>query len=449
MAAQAELDHELFEVEVEPSDLRPWPHMTEMDGILVPEAPTDAESTGIDRGFLCDLALKTARQVPQCATKWVAGHMCLPIPLVEELLMEMKDDHQLDVLGSEGPFNHRYSVSRRGHERAVDVMKVSGYVGPAPVSLELYSAMIELHQAQFPEVTFEDVRRSLADLVLPEEDVVLAAAALVSQRSLFLFGSAGNGKTSIARQLHEAIQGEQWIPHAIAVGSDVIQLFDPQVHQQTNFEPSERWKVDQRWVQIHRPLIVSGGEMTLDSLELSYSPATGYYEAPLHVKANGGAFVIDDFGRQRVDPWALLNRWIIPMEHGYDYLTLRSGRKLTIPFQQMLIVATNLDPDKVMDPAFLRRMGYRIHVNTPTPERYRKIFEAYATRCHVAVPGGLVERLLERYRAEGREMRGCEPRDLIGRARDICLLRRQPFELNDELLDLAWCGYFGTKRLGA
>ena len=447
MATTAEFTPGTLELEEEPPDLRPFPHMTEMQGILVPEAPPDVDSTGIDRGFLSDLALKTARLVPQCSTKWVAGHMCLPIPLVEELLMGMKDDHLLDILGSAGPFNHRYSVSKRGHERAVDVLRVTAYVGPAPVSLELYSAMIQLHQAQVPEITFEEVRQALASLVLPEEDVVLAAAALVSQRSLFLFGAAGNGKTSIARQLHEAVQGELWIPHAISVGSDVIQLFDPQVHQQTNFQPTESWKLDHRWVQIVRPLIVSGGEMTLDALELSHSPALGYYEAPLHVKANGGAFVIDDFGRQRVDPWALLNRWIIPMEHGYDYLTLKTGRKITIPFQQMLIVATNLDPDKVMDPAFLRRMGYRIHVCTPTPERYRRIFEAYAVRCHLVVPSGLVDRLLERYRAEGREMRSCEPRDLIGRARDICLLRRQEFELNDEVLELAWCGYFGTKRM--
>ena len=447
MAELAELERDEVEfVEDEPQGLTEFPHMMEDQGVLVPHAPSDVAATGIDSGYLAELALKIAHRVPQCSTKWVAEQMRLPMPVVEDLMMGMKQDHLVDVVGREGPFNHRFAVSARGHERALQSMSVSRYVGPAPVSLELYSAMIELHQAECPEITFEDVQGALSSLVLPEEDVVITAAAVISQRSLFLFGAAGNGKTSIARLLHEAIEGELWIPYAIAVDSDVIQLFDPQVHSVSNFQPSEPWKADQRWVRIRRPLIVTGGEMTLESLELSFTRSQGFYEAPLHVKANGGTFVIDDFGRQRVDPWALLNRWIIPMEHGFDYLTLQTGRKLTVPFQQMLVVATNIDPDKVMDPAFLRRMGYRVHVATPSPNRYREIFEAYAHRCHVSVPEGLVDRLLQRYGTEGRELRCCEPRDLIGRTRDICLLRRQPLELNDELLELAWCGYFGTKR---
>ena len=183
--------------------------------------------------------------------------------------------------------------------------------------------------------------------------------------------------------------------------------------------------------------------MTLDSFDLTYSPALRYYEAPLHLKANGGTYLIDDFGRQRVDPHELLNRWIVPLEHRIDYLTLHTGQKIQVPFRVMLIIATNLDIGAITDPAFLRRMGYRLHVGSPTPERYAVIFERYAARRGLVVPPGMVGRLLERYRATGRELRSCEPRDLIERAEDICRFRGLPLELTDEVVDLAWAGYFG------
>jgi hypothetical protein len=190
-------------------------------------------------------------------------------------------------------------------------------------------------------------------------------------------------------------------------------------------------------------LIVVGGEMTLESCDLALNPSERYYEAPLHMKANGGTFVIDDFGRQRVDPHDLLNRWIIPLEHQFDHLNLQSGQMILVPFLLMLIVATNLQVDGVTDPAFLRRMGYRMYLDKPSPDDYVVIFERYAARCGVAAPPSLVKGLLERYEVEQRDLRACEPRDLIERARDICRFRRTSFELNQEILDLAWSGYFG------
>jgi hypothetical protein len=422
------------------------PALIDQNGVQAPEAPRDPNATGIDRGFLADLALKAAHALPQCTTRWLSNHLCMPQALVEELLQQMARDHLLEVLGLEGPFNHRYAVSGRGHERAQRLIDISSYAGPAPVSLETYAEMIHFQHSQFPDVTLEDVRDSLADLVLPPEDVMTAALAAMSQRSLFVFGPPGNGKTTLARLLHNVCESSLWIPYAIAVGTDVIRIFDPQIHQQVDFTPAQAWKVDQRWVRIRRPFLVAGGEMTIDSLELSYGPRRGFYEAPLHMKSNGGTFVIDDLGRQRVAPVDLLNRWIIPLENGFDFFTLQCGAKIRVPFQQMLIVATNLEPEKVMDPAFMRRMGYRIHLTTPTPERYQEIFHQYAARWQTSVPPGLVERLLERYRRENRELRGCEPRDLLGRVQDINRLLRQPMQLNDDVLDLAWASYFGAKQ---
>jgi predicted ATPase with chaperone activity len=293
----------------------------------------------------------------------------------------------------------------------------------------------------------EAVKSALEELVLPEDTVLTAALAFMSQRSLFLFGPSGNGKTSLARLLHNVVSCDQWVPHAIGVGNEVIRLYDRQIHQASDYTPSTPWKADQRWVRVRRPFIVAGGEMTIDSLEKALSPSRGFYEAPLHIKSNGGTFVIDDLGRQRVDPESLLNRWIIPLEHNFDFFTLQTGAKIKVPFQQMLIVATNLDPEKVMDPAFLRRMGYRVHMARPSLQRYREIFEMYAQRWRAEIPPGLIDRLLERYRLEGRELRGCEPRDLIGRVQDICQLRRQPMELTEEFVDLAWASYFGTRQM--
>jgi hypothetical protein len=217
----------------------------------------------------------------------------------------------------------------------------------------------------------------------------------------------------------------------------------PQCHESSPVTGIDPWRIDPRWIRIRRPLIVAGGELTIESLDLAYSPSYRYYEAPLHVKSNGGIFLIDDFGRQRVDPHQLLNRWIIPLEHQTDHLSLHTGRQIQLPFLLLLIIATNLDPRQVTDAAFLRRMGYRLHLGLPTAEAYTRIFERYAARCELAVPEGLVPRLLDHYRAEGRELRACDPHDLIDRVRDICRYTRIPPVLNDNLLDLAWIGYFG------
>jgi hypothetical protein len=414
---------------------------------LAPAAPVQVSDTGMDPAVLSDLALKAAYTVPQFNTEWAARRLHLPQPLTGELLEQLRTDHLLDVLGQAGPFGYRYAISGRGRERARRLMEISGYVGPAPVSLAAYTALVEWQLAHNPKVSPEGVAAALADLVFPEQVKDLGGLAVSSGRSLFLFGPPGNGKTSLGRLLHNALDGELWVPHCIGIDSTIIRVFDPQVHQATGGEDAQPWLIDQRWVRIRRPLIVVGGEATLESFDLIYSPALRYYEAPLHMKANGGTFLIDDFGRQRVDPHDLLNRWIIPLEHQVDYLALHTGQKIQVPFRQMLIIATNLRQEDVTDAAFLRRMGYRLHLDKPSAESYRDIFERYAARFGAAVPSGLVGGLLGRYRAEERELRCCEPRDLIERARDICRFRGRPLELSDKVLDLAWAGYFGTRAV--
>ena len=418
----------------------------ELPGELVPKAPTDPGDAGISPVTLRDLALKAAYTVPQFTTEWAARQLCLPQVLVGELLEQMNNDHLLDILGTSGPFGFRYAISGRGRERAARLLEVSGYIGPAPVSLEAYTAMIEWQLARAPEVTREHVAASLSELVLPEEDVLLAGLAASSGRSLFLFGPPGNGKTTLGRLIHGALQGDIWIPHCIGIEENIIRVYDPQLHQAVEVPVEQSWTIDRRWVRIRRPLIVGGSEMTLESFDLIYIPSLRYYEAPLHLKSNGGMFLIDDFGRQRVDPHELLNRWIIPLENRIDYLTLHTGQKIQIPFLQSLIIATNLDPGQVTDPAFLRRMGYRLYLGEPTPDRYSQIFERYANGQGMSIPPGLVAGLLERYRSEKRELCCCEPRDLIERARDICRYTGRAPALNDAVMELAWTGYFGNRE---
>jgi SpoVK/Ycf46/Vps4 family AAA+-type ATPase len=312
------------------------------------------------------------------------------------------------------------------------------------VSLEDYSTFLDWQVRRQAKVTTDDVHSAIAGLVLPEDVVEVAALATASGRSLFMFGPPGNGKTSLGRTLHNAHRGGLWIPHCINVENHVIRVFDTQVHERmdiTRFSPHE---TDRRWIWIHRPFVVAGGEMTMEELDLAWSPSLRFYEAPPHVKANGGTFLIDDFGRQRIDPLDLLNRWIIPLEHHVDHLTLATGQKIQIPFRLMLIVATNLKVSDVADPAFLRRMGYRLHLACPSADDYATIFRNYAAARDIPLESGLVERVVERYRAEGRDLRASEPRDLIERVLDICRLRNHPPRLDQAILDTAWRGYFGN-----
>jgi len=255
-------------------------------------------------------------------------------------------------------------------------------------------------------------------------------------------GPPGNGKTTVARALHSALAGEIWIPYAIEVDGQIIKIFDSHNHEPASPAPTVRY--DQRWVKIKRPLVIVGGEVTIETMDLIYSQAVRYYEAPFQMKSNGGMLVIDDFGRQRVDPRDLLNRWIIPLEGHVDYLTLHTGKKIQVPFEQLLIFATNLNPGELVDDAFLRRMGYRLRVEPPTEDTYALIFQRFVESQGLNYDRKLLEVVLMRYKRENRQMRGCDPRDLIQRCLDICRYENRPLALTPGLLELAWTNYFGT-----
>jgi predicted ATPase with chaperone activity len=418
--------------------------MGRLGDLYCPRAPQTIADARLEEDALTDLALKVVYTINRFTEDWLTERLFVAPALAGAIAMQLATEGLIEETMMSTHERATYRITDAGRKRAEQALEVCGYAGPAPVSLEAYAAMLRWEFAHTPEAKPEHVAAALSGLVLSPQAVEMAGLAVSAGRSLFVYGPAGNGKSSLGRHIHSALRGDFWAPYSISLRNNVIRLFDEQVHQRVPFEGDRSAAIDQRWVRIRRPLVVVGGELTLDYLDLVYSPSLRYYEAPPHLKANGGVFLVDDFGRERVSPHQLLNRFITPMEHHFDYFTLITGQKIQVPLRHVLIIATNLNLESVTDPAFLRRMGYRLCLEAPTPEQYAEIFTAYAERHGATVAPEVLDGLLQRYRAQNRELRACEPRDLIERARDICRFHGRPLELSASVLDLAWAGYFGA-----
>jgi predicted ATPase with chaperone activity len=327
------------------------------------------------------------------------------------------------------------------------------YVGKAPVPLEQYRRyMQQVRQNGHEKITRERVRRAFSHLVLSDRVLDQLGPAINAAHSMFVYGPPGNGKTVISSAIHSLLDGELSVPHAIEVEGSIIRVFDP-----VNHEPvapldddgmlTDELREDRRWVRCRRPMVMVGGELTLEKLELSYSPGLGFYRAPVQAVANGGVLVIDDFGRQTCSPREFLNRWIVPLESQVDYLTLQTGQKFEIPFMTLIVFATNLKPAELADEAFLRRIHYKIFAESPTLEEFIRIFKNYCAAQDLPFDRALVERVLnEYYRPRNIAVRGCQPRDLIDHALSLADYLGQPRELTFELLEAACASYFVDER---
>jgi hypothetical protein len=410
-----------------------------------PPVPEELAETDVSEGFLCDLALKVVASLPEPTTANVTERIHLPRALVEELLQKLYREKLIEVKVQAAMGATRYGMLDRGWDSLTRARLFCGYDGPAPVSLADYAHMMRLQAIPSRPATMDTLRAAFRDLVLPDSLMQTMGCVVNSRRSLFLSGPAGTGKTAVAERINAALPGAIWIPYAIEIDGQVIRIFDSHNHRPVAPEavPAE---YDRRWVLVERPLVIVGGELTLENADLTWSEAARFYEAPFQMKSNGGTLVIDDFGRQRVAPTELLNRWIVPLERRVDYLTLHTGKKIEVPFEQLVVFSTNLDEKDLVDEAFLRRMGYRAKVEPPTPAAYSEIFRRAAHARGMRVDQAVLDYVLNNYMISHRQMKSCEPRDLLERVIDICRFEGGELELTPRTIDAAWRNYFGTSH---
>jgi predicted ATPase with chaperone activity len=419
---------------------------------FVPVEPSTIAEAGMTSSAVEGLVLKLLLSRGDTVGRQISDHIRLPFGIIDTLLRDMKTE-QLVVHKGSAPMNdYVYQLTDMGRERARRLSEHCTYFGSAPVALNDYIAAVAKQSLTAQHPTADDLQRAFSDLLINKSMLRRLGPAINSGRGLFLFGAPGNGKTSIAERVTKAFGQFIWIPRAIGVDGEIIRLYDPNTHEEAPLDPGsgllDQNQIDRRWIRIRRPTVVVGGELTMSNLEVTLNTSTGISEAPMQLKSNCGTLVIDDFGRQRMSTDELLNRWIVPLEKRYDYLNLANGKKIEVPFDQLVIFSTNLEPRDLVDDAFLRRIPYKIEVVDPTEEEFRDLFKMMAPILGFEYDEDdedVVTYLFEtHYRPTGRRMRCCHPRDLLMQARNMCLYEGRPMELSKEAMDFAVENYFAV-----
>ena len=414
---------------------------------LVP--PSSIEETGLHPDTLAQLLLKTL-VAGEASGTGLAEKLRVPYTVLDALIQHSRVEKLLEVRGAggTGAAGYRYALTDLGRDRAMQFFDLCRYVGPAPVPLAQYNAYTRACMEARPYLDRKTLSSGFEHLVVGTDMLDQLGPAVNSGKALFLYGAPGNGKTVVAEGIGRALGGEMYVPFAVDVDGQIITMYDP-VNQQRIVEAAGTQSVianavhDRRWECIRRPVVVVGGELTLEMLDLTFNPISKFYEAPIQLKANGGVFVVDDFGRQRIPPRDLLNRWIVPLESRVDYLTLHTGRKFEVPFNVFIVFATNLKPESLADEAFLRRIPYKIRAKNPTLDEYCRIFELNCKRRGLTFDAVMVEYLERKYyKPRHLQMRSCHPRDLISAVVDICRYTNREPVITRELLDAACTSYF-------
>lgn len=416
-------------------------------GTFVPPMPTSIKETGVGLGFLTDLAIKIMYFEGNLSGYELVEQIKLPYPgVVDQVLDFLRREKLCEVTGSGGfaEAAYQYAITEKGRAVAREALERSQYVGPAPVTLEAYTEAIRRQPLSSVAVHQRTMRQALSHLVIGEEIFAQLGPAVNSGRSIFLFGHPGNGKTVIAEGIGRMLLvNAMYVPYAMEIGGQVMRIFDAVNHIIVDDQSSSHRNQDPRWVRIRRPVVITGGELTLETLDLVFDDTHKYYEAPFQVKANGGMLLIDDFGRQQARPRDLLNRWIIPLEKRLDYLTLHTGRKIEVPFDVLIIFATNLAPHDLVDEAFLRRIRHKIEIKDPSWDEYREIFRRVCENRGVSYDDrGLALLIQEHYLAYNRPKRACHPRDIVDHLVDIARYLNVPPVLSKDLIDRACNAYF-------
>jgi predicted ATPase with chaperone activity len=413
--------------------------------LLIP--PADLEELDISQGILTDLILRLLFTEGESSATRIEEVVRLPFKVLDEILVHLQQEHLIEVprtTGRLGRRSYQYVITDEGKARARDALERSQYIGPAPVPLEKYNKAI-LWQARREKVSPERVQEALSHLILAPDFDRRIGPAVNAGTSLFLYGPPGNGKTTIAQAIAMLVAGAEpiWLPYAVTIGGQIIQLYDQLIHRELKTEYEFQTKIDPRWSQYRRPVVITGGELTLESLELRFDPVAKFYEAPLQMKANGGMFLIDDFGRQQMRPTDLLNRWIVPLETEIDFFRLQTGQTFQVPFKQLIVFSTNLDPEDLVDDAFLRRIQMKVEVGSPNEKMFYRLFATMCEQHNVPFDKeSFIHFLREWYYKTGRTLQSVHPRDIIKGVVALCDYSEAPYHLTAKIIDEACRAYF-------
>lgn len=412
-----------------------------------PEEPGSLRDAGLRDTTVEEIILRFLFARGECEGRQISSQLQLPHRLIEPLLGRMKADHLIAYRDATAASDYVYVLTEVGRERARRASAGCTYYGAAPVALDDYIASVRCQTIEGQQVTADDLKRAFSDLLISPSMLARLGPAVNSGRGMFLFGYPGNGKTSIAERVTQAFGKYVWIPRSIEIDGEIMRIYDPMNHETAM--PESRGGLlddaafDKRWVRIKRPTIVAGGELTMDMLEVRRNGESGISEAPLQLKSNCGTLVIDDFGRQKMSVDQLLNRWIVPLEKRFDYLNMSSGKKIQVPFDQLVIFSTNLEPKDLVDDAFLRRIPYKIEVPNPAEADFRKLFEIMCKVTKIPYRAEPIDYLIKKhYLPVERPFRNCQPRDLLLQVRNYCLYHDLQVELKNEYFDFAVENYF-------
>ncbi len=415
-------------------------------GQFRPLPPSSVAQAGLTDAMVDALMFKYLLIAGSATGARIADRIALPHPIIVERLADLKRQQLVGYVGTAVMGDFTYTLTDSGRDRAKRLMDESMYIGAAPVPLSAYCEAVRAQTITAEKPDAGRLREAFSDLLINDRMFATLGPAINSGRGMFLYGFPGNGKTSIAERITRCFGTDIYIPRAIHVEGFIIKLFDNEIHNEITTARSTIFKteqIDQRWVRITRPTVIVGGELTMDQLEVRFNTTTKTSEASMQLKSNCGTLVIDDFGRQRMNPFELLNRWIVPLEKRFDYLALANGQKIQVPFDQLLIFSTNLEPKDLVDEAFLRRIPYKINVTDPSEDEFRQLFKIMSRIVGFEHNDALISGFIEDYyHKTGRPFRCCQPRDILMLARNRCQYAGQPLVLTRENLEFAAGVYF-------
>jgi predicted ATPase with chaperone activity len=417
-----------------------------LDDSFHPQEPVTTKDTGLSEALIEDLVLKYLSGIGSESGRAISEHLCLPLAILEDRFVALRQRQELTPTGSAMLGDHVYRLTDTGRDRAHRALRECAYVGPAPVPLDDYVNSVGAQSISSEKPRRPQLEKAFADIHMEPLLMRQLGPAIHAGKGMFVYGPPGNGKTTIAQRITKCFGQTILIPHTVVEDGKIIKLYDAASHRSVKSSTESLLReadFDRRWIRIQRPTVVVGGELTMDNLELKHDPFSNVSEASLQMKSNCGCLLIDDFGRQRINPVELLNRWIVPLENRIDYLTMSNGKKIEVPFDQLIIFSTNLEPHDLADDAFLRRIPFKVEVGDPSAEEFHLLFQMFAKKSELDCPSEMVDYLIRTHYANGsRPLRRCHARDLLEQIIYYCGYNELPPVVNEENLDQAVRNYF-------